>query len=96
MARRAQTEDVFVDVFVEIDEAEYAAKGAAGGQWVLELCRAKADELCASHGAALRTDRAPEMQVKLGRHRLLNIDMLLVSSRWAATAPRSVLAHTLN
>ena len=80
--------DLFVDVLLEVPVRELA--GVYDPTRVLyERMREAADAKCAESGARLRTDRAPEVHVREGRHPLIG-DMTLVASRWAAVAPESV------
>jgi hypothetical protein len=81
--------DVFVDVLLEVPVRELAGLPDPSRE-LYERMRVSADRLCAEQGARLRTDRAPEVQVREGRHPLIG-DMTLVASRWAAVAPESVL-----
>lgn len=80
--------DVFVDVFLEVPVRELAGLYDPT-QALYERMRESADAKCAEAGARLRTDRAPEVHVREGRHPLLG-DMTLVASRWAAVAPEGV------
>jgi hypothetical protein len=81
--------DVFVDVLLEVPVRELAGLPDPSRE-LYERMRVSADRLCAEQGARLRTDRAPEVHVREGRHPLIG-DMTLVASRWAAVAPESVL-----
>ena len=81
--------DVYVDVLVEVPVSELAAQ-ADPTRYLYDVMLHRADELCASSGARLRTDRAPEVRVQEGRHPLLGVDVTLVASRWVALAPESV------
>lgn len=83
--------DIFVDVLVEIPTRDLAQE-ADPTRYLYDLMRSRADELCAEGGARLRTDRAPEVHIREGRHPLLGIDMTLVASRWAVVAPERVAA----
>lgn len=81
--------DMFVDVFLEVPVRELA--GLYDPTTALyERMRQGADAKCAEVGARLRTDRAPEVTVREGRHPLIG-DVTLVASRWAVVAPESVL-----
>jgi hypothetical protein len=80
--------DVFVDVLLEVPVRELAALPDPSRE-LYERMRESADKLCAEQGARLRTDRAPEVHVREGRHVLLG-DMTLVASRWAAVAPEVI------
>lgn len=82
--------DVFVDVLLEVPVSELARLHDPT-RALYERMRERADELCAENGARLRTDRAPEVHIRQGRHPLLGLDMTLVSSRWAVVAPDSVI-----
>lgn len=87
--------DLYVDVLLEVPTAEL--KDVADPSHALyERMRKRADELCDENGARLRTDRAPEVHIRQGRHPLLGIDMLLVASRWAVVAPERVIAAAHN
>lgn len=83
--------DAFVDVTLEVPVSELARLDDPT-RVLYERMRESADKLCAENGARLRTDRAPEVHVREGRHPLLGLDMTLVASRWAVVAPDSVLA----
>lgn len=85
--------DLFVDVTLEVPVSELS-RVADPTKYLYDRMRLRADELCSEHGARLRTDRAPDVIVKQGRHPLLGIDMTLVASRWAVVAPESVAAKT--
>lgn len=82
--------DLFIDVLLEVPVAKLA-RMEDPTRALYERMRERADELCADKGARLRTDRAPEVHIREGRHLLLG-DMTLVASRWAAVAPESALA----
>ena len=83
--------DVFVDVLLEVPTADLASVEDPT-RHLYEQMREGADRLCDEQGAQLRTDRAPEVVIRQGRHALLGIDMTLVASRWAALAPERVAA----
>lgn len=83
--------DLFVDVLLEVPTVDLAHE-ADPTRFLYERMRDGADRLCGEQGAKLRTDRAPEVHVREGRHPLLGVDMTLVSSRWAVLAPDSVTA----
>lgn len=83
--------DAFVDVFLEIPLADLASQPDPT-RYLYERMRTSADALCAEQGAQLRTDRAPEVVIREGRHPLLGTDMTLVASRWAVTAPDRLVA----
>lgn len=86
-------QDIFIDVLLEIPVSDLHAQDDPT-RYLWERMRARADEECEKAGAQLRTDRAPEVVVKEGRHPLLQVDMTLVASRWAVVAPDSVAAAT--
>ncbi len=81
--------DVFVDVLLEVPVRELAGLYDPT-RALYERMRISADRLCAEKGARLRTDRAPEVHVREGRHPLMG-DMTLVASRWAVVAPENAL-----
>ena len=81
--------DAFIDVLVEVPVSDLQTV-ADPTRHLYDLMRHKADETCAESGARLRTDRAPEVNIRQGRHPLLGLDMTLVASRWAVTVPESV------
>lgn len=83
--------DVFVDVLLEVPVSELAGQ-ADPTRYLYDRMRDEADRLCAEQGAKLRTDRAPEVVVREGRHPTLGIDMTLVASRWAVVAPERLAA----
>ena len=83
--------DVFVDVLLEVPLSDLAGVEDPT-KHLYDRMRESADELCAEQGAKLRTDRAPEVHVREGRHPLLGLDMLLVASRWAVVAPERFAA----
>lgn len=83
--------DVFMDVLLEIPTADLAGHDDPT-RYLYEQMRRKADETCEENGARLRTDRAPEVIVRQGRHPLLGVDMVLIASRWAVVAPERVAA----
>jgi hypothetical protein len=78
--------DAFIDVLVEVPAADLARE-ADPTRFLYDVMRHKADAECATAGATLRTDRAPEVVVREGRHPLLHVDMTLVASRWAVVVP---------
>lgn len=81
--------DAFVDVLLEVPVRELAGlPDPTRALW--ERMREGADAKCAEVGARLRTDRAPEVHIREGRHPLIG-DMTLVASRWAVVAPDSVI-----
>lgn len=82
--------DAFVDVLLEVPAADLRHVDDPT-RFLYERMRSRADELCSEAGARLRTDRAPEVHIREGRHPLLGLDMTLVSSRWAVVAPESVV-----
>lgn len=84
--------DIFIDVLLEVPTQDLARE-ADPTRYLWEQMRHKADETCAENGATLRTDRAPEVNIREGRHPLLGIDMTLVASRWAVIAPERVAAQ---
>lgn len=84
--------DLFVDVTYEVPTSELHQMPDPT-RHLYEAMRHKADELCSESGARLRTDRAPEVIVKQGKH-VLGYDMTLVASRWAVVAPASVALAT--
>ena len=81
--------DCYIDVFLEVPVRELAGVYDPT-QALYERMRRGAEEKCAEVGARLRTDRAPEVVVREGRHPLIG-DVTLVASRWAVVAPDSVL-----
>lgn len=81
--------DLFVDVTLEVPVADLALQPDPT-RYLYERMRDSADRLCEQSGATLRTDRAPEVHVREGRHPLLGVDMTLVASRWAVVAPENV------
>lgn len=81
--------DLFIDVFLEVPVSELA-RVYDPTTALYERMREAADAKCAESGARLRTDRAPEVHVREGRHVLIG-DMTLVASRWAVVAPDSVI-----
>lgn len=83
--------DAFVDVVLEVPASELRHLHDPT-RYLYDRMRDRADQLCADSGAKLRTDRAPEVHVREGRHPLLGLDMTLVSSRWAVVAPESVFS----
>lgn len=81
--------DAFIDVLLEVPVRELqGVYDPTRALW--ERLRECADAKCAEVGARLRTDRAPEVHVREGRHPLFG-DMTLVASRWAVVAPDSVV-----
>lgn len=82
-------QDIFMDVRLEID-ADSLSREADPAQWVIEKARYEADKLCEQSGARLRTDRAPEIIVERGQHRLTGQLCVLVATRWAVIAPDTV------
>jgi hypothetical protein len=83
--------DVFVDVLLEIPTSDLALQDDPT-KYLFDRMRDEADRLCDEGGAELRTDRAPEVVIRAGRHPLLGVDMTLVASRWAVLAPESLAA----
>ena len=81
--------DAYIDVLVEVPVRDLQ-NIADPSRHLYDLMVHKADEMCAESGARLRTDRAPEVHVRQGRHPLLGLDMTLVASRWAVIVPESV------
>lgn len=81
--------DAFIDVLVEVPASDLR-QVADPTRHLWDLMRHRADEACAEQGARLRTDRAPEVHIRQGRHPL-GVDMTLVASRWAIVAPESVV-----
>lgn len=77
--------DAFVDVTLEVPVRELAGLHDPT-QALYERMREGADRLCSESGARLRTDRAPEVHVREGRHPLIG-DVTLVASRWAVVVP---------
>lgn len=75
-----------MDVRLELDPDALAAQPDPP-RFVLEAARAEADALCERSGARLRTDRAPEILIKEGQHRITGRQCVLVATRWAVTAP---------
>lgn len=86
--------DLFIDVLLEIPVADLAHE-ADPTKALYDRMREAADAECDKAGAKLRTDRAPEVHIRQGRHPLLGLDMTLVASRWAVTAPSRVAAAVL-
>lgn len=84
--------DIFIDVLLEVPTRDLGQQDDPT-TYLYERMRHRADEICAEHGAQLRTDRQPEVHVREGRHPLLDIDMTLVASRWAVVAPERVAAE---
>lgn len=84
-------QDIYIDVLLEVPIADLQHQ-ADPTAYLYERMRSRADEMCAENGASLRTDRAPEVVVREGRHPLLHLDMVLVASRWAVVAPEKVAA----
>lgn len=83
--------DCFLDVRLELDtQALSEMDEQTRSQFVLETSRGEADRLCERRGARLRTDRAPEVLVQQGEHRLTGQRCVLVASRWAVVAPDDV------
>lgn len=80
--------DAFIDVLVEVPVGDIQ-RDSDPTRHLYDLMRHKADQACAERGARLRTDRAPEVHVREGRHPLVG-DMTLVASRWAIVAPESM------
>ena len=83
--------DAFVDVLLEIPTTDLAIQPDPS-KYLFDRMRESADAICAEQGAQLRTDRAPEVVIREGRHPLLGTDMTLVASRWAVTVPARVAA----
>lgn len=81
--------DAFVDVQLELNPDALALESDPS-QYVLEASRAEAERLCDDNRAQLRTDRAPEVLVKKGIHKLTRQEVLLVASRWAVRVPSGV------
>lgn len=81
--------DAFIDVLLEVPVRELAGLHDPT-RALYERMREGADAKCAEVGARLRTDRAPEVVVREGRHPLIG-DVTLVASRWAVVAPESVV-----
>lgn len=81
--------DLYVDVTYEIPTSELAQKQDPS-RYLLEVMRHRADALCDENGARLRTDRAPEVIIKEGKH-VLGWDMTLVASRWPVLAPDALV-----
>ena len=81
--------DAFLDVSLELNPDALAAQDDPS-RYVLEAARAEADRKCADSGAQLRTDRAPEVLVQNGVHKLTRRDVVLVATRWAVRVPESV------
>jgi hypothetical protein len=84
--------DLFVDVLLEIPVADLRHQ-ADPTRYLYERMRHRADEICHENGGRLRTDRAPEVHIRQGKHPLLGFDMTLVASRWAVTAPERVASE---
>lgn len=87
-------QDIFIDVLLEIPTADLAQEQDPT-KGLYDRMREAADTECAKAGATLRTDRAPEVHIRQGRHPLLGLDMVLVASRWAVVAPERVAAAVL-
>lgn len=83
--------DVFIDVLLEVPVADLAAQ-LDPTKYLYDQMRNAADAECAKAGARLRTDRAPEVVIREGRHPLLGLDVTLVASRWCVVAPERVAA----
>lgn len=84
--------DLYIDVHLELNPDELRlVKDPA--RYVLELSRDVAEQKCVEGGAILRTDRAPEVVIGKGLVALTGQDVVTCSSRWAATAPLSVLSR---
>lgn len=86
--------DIYMDVLLEVPVVDLQHQPDPT-TYLLERMRTRADEMCAENGAQLRTDRAPEVVVREGRHPLLGLDMVLVASRWAVVAPERLAAAAL-
>jgi hypothetical protein len=84
--------DAFVDVQLELNPDALALQ-ADPSQYVLEASRAEAERLCADNRAQLRTDRAPEVLIQQGVHKLTRRNVLLVASRWAVRVPAATPMH---
>ena len=81
--------DAFVDVTLEVPAMDLLRVDDPT-RFLYERMRDRADQLCEESGARLRTDRAPEVHIREGRHPLTGLDMTLVASRWAVVVPDSV------
>lgn len=86
--------DIYIDVLLEVPAVDLQHQ-ADPTAYLYERMRTRADEMCTENGARLRTDRAPEVVVREGRHPLLDLDMVLVASRWAVVAPTPVAVAAL-
>lgn len=85
-------QDIFVDVLLEVPTIDLAQQDDPT-RYIFDRMRERADSLCAETGARLRTDRAPEVHIREGRHPLLGLDMTLVASRWPVVAPERLAAR---
>ena len=81
--------DTYLDVRLELNE-DALLDAPDPTAFVIETSRAEADRLCAENGAHLRTDRAPEVYLERGQHRLTGERCLLIATRWACVAPENV------
>jgi hypothetical protein len=82
--------DIYVDVLLEVPVSELAVQSDPT-RYLYEVMRLKADAMCAESGARLRTDRAPEVEVREGQHPITRQDVTLVASRWPVVAPDSLV-----
>lgn len=80
--------DLYVDVTYEIPVDDLRLYEDPS-KHLFEVMRHKAEALCDQHGARLRTDRAPEIIIKQGKH-VLGFDVTLAASRWPVVAPTKV------
>ena len=89
--------DIFIDVQVEAQVAELEPLGPDGAsRFMIERSRHEAERIVAQHaGARLRTDRAPEIDLRRGAHTLLGGDWVLCLTRWAVVVPEDVAARVL-
>lgn len=89
--------DVFVDIQVEVPLSELEPLGPQGAsRFMIERSRHEAERVVAQQkGARLRTDKAPEVEIRKGAHVLLGGEWVLMTSRWAVVVPEDVAARVL-
>lgn len=82
-------------ITAEVDKrtTEQFTDGEALAKHLINLLRDKAEAEAKLIGGYVRTDRAPELDFKVGSHPSLGLDFWLCWSRWWAEVPDSEAAR---
>lgn len=85
-----------IEITAEVDTrttAEFVGNPEGLAMHLIGILRTKAEQEAQRVGGYIRTDRAPQLDFKVGTHNALGLEFWLCWSRWHAEVPESEAAR---